>query len=331
MIRAGVAIATAMVVFSIGARASAEERRIAVASLDGRGALSLRLGAELGELGYQVVPLGNDEWRDGVTLLKALERTHSTASLTLEETALGIEACVVQREVAGHACTTIRSDNDAEVATRAAELVRASVVEQTAAPAEPPARAVATSTTTAEAPPPSNVDEAAGHTLEGRVGPGVVLANGMQAEFAAGIGFDWILDPHLVIGAEAMIPISTSSIERDVGSMTARATSGDLHVDGRFATGRWETAVGLGFGAMWLQVNGSAPAPQQSQDDSLLDPFATMHGELAVFLNRSLAIRTDVSAGYVLSKATIRFVGKEVAEIGRPLAGSTVSLAFSWP
>ncbi len=327
---------------SVSANAHAADPRIAVSSIEGRGALALRLGAELTELGYVVVPLTPDEAKDGAATSAALERTHALGALLVEPApGGGVEACILQ-EQSPRACTSIAGAtervDDAQIATRAVELLRVSIVEEKAVSPHPlppvsgPKTSEDTVTTAAEAPVyASDDEEATGHTLEGRVGPGVVLANGMPAEFAAGIGFDWIADPHLAIGVEAMIPVSTSSIERAEGTVSARATSADIHVDGRFAAGRWETALGLGLGAMWLQVNGAAPAPLQGQDDSLLDPFATIHAELGVFLNDSLAIRTDVSGGYVLSRATIRFAGKDVTDVGRPLAGSTISLAFAWP
>ncbi|MGH7331053.1 MAG: hypothetical protein ACREJX_22115, partial [Polyangiaceae bacterium] len=158
----------------------------------------------------------------------------------------------------------------------------------------------------------------------------VMLLNGAPAELSLGVGADWIATRSFALGLDAMVPITAGTIDRSQGSASVRATSIAARADARYATGRWETAIGAGMGLLWLQVTGTSIATAQVIDDSLVDPFAMLHGELSAFVTRAVAVRLDLVGGYALNRAAILFSGQEVARVAQPLAMSTLSLAIAW-
>lgn len=332
-----IAFAATLWAYANGARA-AGGTRIAVAPVESRGALTLRLAAELAEMGYVVVPISADDAADGAVLARALVHEDAVAALVIENDSGETLACVVERQDVRRTCRDVAGKNekveDAAIATRAAELLRALV------PAEPLASkspekmgAASTSTTEAVVETSSHEEEPsepADAGFEARFGPGVMLANGAPAELALGAGGDWIVASHFALGLDAMVPLAAGTIDRWQGSASVRSTSIAARADARYATGHWETAVGAGVGLLWLQVTGTSLLASQAIDDSFVDPFAMLHAELSAFVSRAAAVRLDVMGGYGLNRAPIVFSGQDVAEIGRPLAMSTLSLAITW-
>lgn len=342
MKRAAGAFAFGLVLLAaLEARAS-DPSRIAVTAVEGHAALSLRLAAELAAIGYVVVPLDAEEAADGAVLGQSLERSGSAAALTIDVAHGATTACVVEEKTLLRTCRVVAQKgehvDDSTVATRAAELVRtlvaADVVETKSASKQAVSSvAVSPATTAAELPPEPDDASAASPIepkIEARIGPGVILPNGVPAELAAGAGADWLVTQRFALGLDAMIPITSSSIVREQGSASVRATTIGGRFDVRYATGHWETELGAGLGLMWMQVNGTTATPLLGVTDSLVDPYAQLHAALGAFVTRALSVRIDVLGGYVLSHAVIRFAGQDVAQVGRPLAMSTVSLSFSW-
>ena len=71
----------------------------------------------------------------------------------------------------------------------------------------------------------------------------------------------------------------------------------------------------------WLETGGH----------ETLDPFVALHAAGVYFLDRAISMRLDVIGAYGLNRAVIRFGSEDVAEVGRPMLTSTLSLAIAWP
>ncbi|MEO8877255.1 MAG: hypothetical protein ABI461_16800 [Polyangiaceae bacterium] len=342
-----IAIAAVNLVASLEANAFAKDApRIAVVTMEHHSALGLRLGAEIAELGYAVVPITAEETHDGAVLAVSLERADAVAALTLEEADDGVIACVVERATMHRSCRQVADRNekldDGSIVTRSVELLRTLVGDLRAAPPQvaPAAREIEPKSalimaSAKEAPK----DQPRSSVLAAHVGPGIFLTSGAPAELVAGVGVEWISISHLAIGLDAALPIAGSSIARKEGSASVRGSTFAVHADGRARVGHIEGELGAGVGVLWLQVNGTAAQPNAAApsstfvgvDDSLVDPFVALHAAMNFFFDRTIALRVDTSGAYVLERAEIRFASQNEAQIGRPMLTSTLSLAITWP
>jgi hypothetical protein len=346
--RIATAILGISIVFGAAQNAHAKDPlRIAVATTLHREAIGIRLGAEIAELGYTAVPISPDDTRDGAVLASSLQKNDAVAALVLDDEGDGLIACVVERAGMHRTCRQVAAKSepldDGSIATRSVELLRALLLEnQNAGDATPSARIDSGSKTsimklpsqnpTASEPPPS----VRRSMVAARLGGGFFATSGTPAEIVAGVGLEWLALADGALSLDASFPVSGATITRSAGSATVRVSTLTLHADARMRVQRFEGELGAGGGALWLQANGvvapSAGTPTNlGVDSSLLDPFVALHAAGVYFLDRAISMRLDVIGAYGLNRAVIRFVSVDVAEVGRPMLTSTLSLAIAWP
>ncbi|MEO7113894.1 MAG: hypothetical protein ABI183_25865 [Polyangiaceae bacterium] len=321
--------------------------RIAVATTLHREALGVRLGAEIAELGYAAVPISSDDTHDGAVLASSLQKNDAVAALVLDDEGDGLIACVVERAGMHRTCRQVAARDeprdDGLIATRSVELLRALLLENEGASGKgaPIQIDSGLKTSTLETPPQNPPAAApAPHVrksiVAARLGGGIFATSGTPAEVIAGVGLEWLALTHGALSLDASLPVTGATINRDAGTATVRVSTLTLHADARMHVRRFEGELGAGAGALWLQANGiiapSAGSPtNQGVDASLFDPFVALHAAGVFFFDRAIALRLDVIGAYGLNRAVIRFVSEDVAEVGRPMLTSTLSLAIAWP
>ncbi len=343
MKRIATAILGVVIVFGAHEKAHAKEPlRIGVVTTLHREAIGVRLGAEIAELGYVAVPISSDDTHDGAVLAASLQKNDAVAALVLDAQGDELIACVVERANMRRTCRQVASRkdplDDGLVATRSVELLRALLLENQDQAQSVAQIEIQPKTSHSEAPsqntnPVAAPPQVRRSVIVARLGGGFFATSGVATEVVADAGLEWLALTHGALSLDASIPISGTTLERSGASANVRVSALTLHADARAHVRRFEGEVGAGLGAMWLQTNGVVTSSTASEgvDASTLAPFIALHAAGVLFLDRAISLRLDLTGAYATERAVIRFGSQDVAEIGRPMLTSTLSLAIAWP
>lgn len=298
--------------------ASAQPPVVAVAGDPPADAARARLIEELEAQGYEVVQADREEARVGLSarLIVGPRR---------------IEVRVVNRRNGGverrEAVIQLgpNEDDTASAAIRAAEYLRASLIEVGAsAPSKPaPPAPGADVPHPAPRPTPKPVDRPSS-TVHAGLGPGVLYSiGGLAAVPSLEPSIRWRTASWGGVRLNVMVPLASSSVSRDAGSVAVKTTAFGLSIWGSPIRSKWvEPHLELGVHAFFLSMTSSPAAGYEGEDHSRVIGAALAGAGLALFPSR-IRLRLAVSTGPTLEHEHVNILRQQAARWGEWLVSAS--------
>lgn len=228
------------------------------------------------------------------------------------------------------------------VALRAVELLRASLLELASrtpprGPLPPPAKLradvrravaldVAESSEGASPSPPERF--AVGVGAAAGLGPGGVPPSADVAFSAR-----WMALPRLGVRLVLLAPLAAPAVEGAEGSarvgVLVAGAGGHLELGSEGSA--LGASVGAGVGAVWARMDGEARAPFVSSSDDVLSALPYVELGARAELAARVGLRAGLLAGVAAPRPVVRFAGREVASVGRPLLVPSLMLEVATP
>lgn len=290
-----------------------------------------RVQAELRTLGFDV-ELIRAEGEPTREALEASARTAgAVAALRVRASRQGVEVWVMDR-VTGK--TVLRevvtggADDDAVVALGAVELLRASLLEIESpafvAREVPPTPAV--QKLVPQRPPPSEGSFSLVLAPALSVSPGdlgVVPQVDLWGRLRAATRF--------VMAARLTLPLVPVVVEGREGRATVTLASASIVGDFLFVgESPWRGHVGVGFGAAWAHMEGTAAQAFIGRGDDVFVALSYVHGGLGYRLGRTVRLFGDLTAGMATPRPVVVFGNNTVAAWGQPVVTTALGVETSF-
>jgi len=177
------------------------------------------------------------------------------------------------------------------------------------------------------APPAKQAREA---RLSAAVGPALELSfPDVPPLPALWIGIGYHATSALKLETWFSASITTADLEQREGAANIRPLT--IAAQASFAprTGRWSPELGLGIAAEHILVQGSASPPFEARSDPLTVALPFARAALVHRLTARLGVGAQAWCGYAIPRPVVRFVGREAAEMHRPLVAIGPLVAVS--
>jgi hypothetical protein len=315
-----------------------------------QGSLSSQIEAELSSLGFHVLMGAATPTLETTRELQAAaRRAGAAAAVSLQPSEQGVEVWLVDR-VTGKTLSRelLQSepglDRERVIAVRIVELLRASLLElQLPSGAEGEVPATPQLQALAGLPDPSlqqkrEQSSAGPPAVEGygalRLHAGLGLASSVGATRVTpllGLGAFWQALRSLAIGVSGSLPLGSAQISDREGS--ARVTSWQLNLGPRLypfaATGAFRLFLDLGVSLLQFQIDATEEAaPLVGSSDRLLTAGANAGLGVEWRLSSHFSLCSTVGAGVATPKPVVRFAGRDVLTLARPLLSYTLGVEF---
>ena len=286
-----------------------------------------RVRAELQTLGFDVEVIRAEAEPTRDALETAARTAGAVAALRVRTSQKGVEVWVMDR-VTGKTVlrevVTGRPDDDAVVALGAVELLRASLLEieqPTFKPREiPPTPAVQKLV-----PPPPPPPEGAFSLV---LAPAVALSPGdLGAVPQIDLWGRLRAASRFVIAARLTLPTLPVVVEGRAGRATVTLATASIVGDVLFVgESRWRGHAGVGFGAAWAHMEGTAAQAFIGRGDDVFVALTYVHGGASYGLSRTVRLFADLTCGMATPRPVVVFGDTTVASWGQPVFTTALGL-----
>jgi len=296
-----------------------------------------RLQDELAVAGWEVRTIALDRAPANGTLDQMTRMRRATAAVVATNPSVAIRIRILDE--AGEADERLVPVPDGDVedavrltAVRVVEALRAALQPAAEAPVEVPVEPPVEQ----PAEPPVEPAEALPEPTSFwwlTAGPGFLWSPGGVDSFAT---FDVLLRWHcweyLTVAAGFAAPLGTPVVTAAEGSVELQPWRAYADVRWLPLAGRgwFQPDFGVGLGAAFLQMTGTAEEPYVGVEDLVSVFAAHVVGGLEYRALDWLALRLDGWVGITFPGIGVRFVDRRVAWWGRPLLGVTLAVAVGW-
>jgi hypothetical protein len=330
---------------ALGARAAAPP---AIAVVDRDGApVARRIAAELSALGFRVISVADDAEQPSRMHLEEVARSSgAVAAVRVAPSSKGIEVWLVDRvtgktvlrEVLARDAAT--AGTDAVVAVRTVELLRASLLEiDLPHPSRGDVLPSAALRRAARLPPPAGADvrahsgQASDSVWFGAASGSSISPGGLGASPAFVLGAYWQPAGRLSAGIVSFLPVVPARLTSVEGTSDVYTTllGAGVRVDLMDRGGTWVPDVGTGISMLMFHMDGTGKPPAyQGRSDMVVTaaPYAELG--LSCRLLRDLSLRSEMRAAIAMPEPVIRFAGRDVARMGRPLVLFLLGFEYRW-
>lgn len=317
--------------------------RVAVEAEGAAASVGARLRAELGAMGFDVAPEGQDA-RTSLpsevlrVRLRALTEGELGPALELSVAGAGADPLRLQAVLAPSAAAAANSEDDVTLALRAAELVRASLlapreaIEQRAAAAElPRATPVQDLPPASPASPASPAGERIGNFHVGLAGAGSV--GGLGAFAGVDVGAALWLAPRWALGVEALLPLGSMSHRDTPGTSSTRVAWASLMLHHQLPLGdTWVFDAAAGLAGVWLRTSGtSANEAFTDGQSSSLAVAPLLRAGLGYALGSRWRLMGSLGMGWTLPRFLITYGDRTVARWGAPFGHAQIGIEIDLP
>lgn len=224
------------------------------------------------------------------------------------------------------------------VALRSVELLRASLLEATlpdTVPGEVPSTTEIEDKAKLRAPPSANPSRPGRQQPVLRLSLAPLLTyspGGLTAGGGVGLAGVWM--PNERVGLVTFLSLSMlgSVVEKRSGRATLDTflAGAALRLQPWGRGKRWVPSLDLGFAAVSLASGAEAKAPFQTQAVSAWTATGVAQLGVALAWTEYIRLRADVGVGLLLSPASLRFLGDEVATWGLPFIAVGIGADIAW-
>jgi hypothetical protein len=291
--------------------------------------LTVRMQAELAQLGIDTVPMARPAGSDPTVLETLAEDHEAIATILLERKPNGMEIWIADRTTEKMVLRRIPVEggagSDATAVTKSVELLRASLLEVRMTP------------TPAPTPPvvdrilgPALLPPASSPSVMLRLSPTVLFGTQAppSAHLTADVGF--LVGDYFVLGATLVPPTFAATSSASEGELSLSHGLGlfvvELHP---FPESRWldpRVSSGLGLHLAHVGVEGSAGRP--NGEDLSASAYANLSLGLAVWVADPFAIDAELGCGLTLPRTDYSLEGRVAASIGWPLCTGSLGAGF---
>ncbi|HYO96405.1 MAG TPA: hypothetical protein VER33_17935 [Polyangiaceae bacterium] len=321
----GLGLLVACLFWPLAARAQSVPRRTAIAVVSG-GAdtpFSLRLKAELLELGWRAIDI---EPEADLALAQIARRAGTLAVLRVGKRAEGIEVWVAP-EVDAEASSEwidIETARPELAVLRAVEALRARFVELGL---EPEGTAAATPVPLAQPPPPAP-PRALRLWLGARAA--VSWSPGGSSEIPyAGALVRWLPTPLGAVVLELAVPVRSGQVHGIEGRTSVRPFVIAALAEPQLTFQHWHFVAGLGAALALIELEGHPAAGYAGRSDTLVTGLALARTAAQLRLARRWQLRFDVTYGIAAPRPVVRFDERVAAVWGRPLLLAGINLQWA--
>ena len=286
-----------------------------------------RVRAELKALGFDVEVMRAEGEPTRASLEDSARTAGAVAALRVRTSRQGVEVWVMDR-VTGK--TVLRevvtggADDDTVVALGAVELLRASLLEIEAPAFEPtdvpPTPAVQKLVPPRPPPPEGAFSMVLAPALSLSPGDlGVVPQLDVWARLRAADRF--------VLGLRLVLPTLPVIVEGTEGRASVTLASASVAGDVLFLdTPKWRGHAGVGVGAVWAHMEGTASQAFVGRGDDVLAALSYLHGGASYRLGSNVRLFGDLTFGVATPRPVVVFGERTVAAWGQPVGTASLGL-----
>lgn len=319
--------------------AAATVPRIVVVGREHDDPIVPRLRAELSALGFDVLEVPS-EAVDSTALLSEQTRAHgAAAAVRIVRSGAGIEVWVVDRVTGKTSLRDVvvpngpQGDADATIAIRAVELLRASLLE-VHAPHASRGDVAPTEEIRAASELPSQAADAR-RSLFGvdlRVGA-IASPGGVPATLALGGSAYWMPFGMLGFEGRGIASLTTSSIEAHEGraQLSFGLAGGGARLGVGSSASTWAPSLSAGLAAAWLSARGTAYVATSASSPTALSAAPYLDLALAIQATSHVRAKIDLLGALATNAPQVQFVGRIVADWGRPILAPSAGVELAWP
>jgi len=294
-----------------------------------------RVAAELGALGFEVLPAPDVEESTSFVQMEAAARSFDAiAAVRMVSDDDGIDLYVINARTKETVIRRVTAGSDSTVtALRSSEALRATLVDLDAlVPATPSSPSVAAQPREREPEPaPPTAPRRAIWGVEFALGAATALESSTMSWLVLG-GVEWTPVPSIGVHAFAVGPVSSSSVEGSEGRASVSFGLFGLGIGLRpWPSTPWAPEVGAGLAAALVPTRGTAASgfAGHSQVDGAAVPYVC--AGFGIHVSSSWRVRTDALAGWAFPRPVVWFADRRVAQWGAPLAALSLGIEYLAP